>query len=48
VARRIGKKSMGFRTSEAKKKSLTEGNKRDTELLQKAEPSGPGPLWPDS
>src|SRR5712671_1444461 len=38
VARRIGKKSMGFRTSEAKEKEFTEANKRDTELLQKAEP----------
>src|SRR5213075_3078166 len=38
VARRIGKKSMGFRTSEAKEKEFTEASKRDTELLQKAEP----------
>src|SRR6195256_1887787 len=38
IARRIGKKSMGFRTSEAKEKEFTEANKRDTELLQKAEP----------
>jgi ATP-dependent Clp protease ATP-binding subunit ClpX len=38
VARRIGKKSMGFRTSEAKEKAFTEASKRDTELLQKAEP----------
>jgi ATP-dependent Clp protease ATP-binding subunit ClpX len=29
---------MGFRTSEAKEKEFTEANKRDTELLQKAEP----------
>ena len=38
VARRIGKKSMGFRTSEANEKEFTEASKRDTELLQKAEP----------
>jgi ATP-dependent Clp protease ATP-binding subunit ClpX len=38
VAKRIGKKSMGFRTNEAKEKEFTEANKRDTELLQKAEP----------
>jgi ATP-dependent Clp protease ATP-binding subunit ClpX len=38
VARRIGKKSMGFRTSEAKEKEFTEASKRDTELLAKAEP----------
>src|SRR5579859_2109446 len=38
VARRIGKKSMGFRTSEQKEKEFTEASKRDTELLQKAEP----------
>jgi ATP-dependent Clp protease ATP-binding subunit ClpX len=38
VARRIGKKSMGFRTSEQKEKEFTEANKRDTELLQRAEP----------
>src|SRR5882724_2005653 len=38
VARRIGKKSMGFRTSEQKEKEFTEATKRDTELLQKAEP----------
>jgi ATP-dependent Clp protease ATP-binding subunit ClpX len=38
VARRIGKKSMGFRTSEAKEKEFTEASKRDTELLGKAEP----------
>jgi ATP-dependent Clp protease ATP-binding subunit ClpX len=38
VGRRIGKKSMGFRTSEAKEKAFTEASKRDTELLQKAEP----------
>jgi ATP-dependent Clp protease ATP-binding subunit ClpX len=38
VARRIGKKSMGFRTSAEKEKEFTEASKRDTELLQKAEP----------
>ncbi|HKV91617.1 MAG TPA: ATP-dependent Clp protease ATP-binding subunit ClpX, partial [Candidatus Angelobacter sp.] len=38
VARRIGKKSMGFRTSEQKEKEFTEASKRDTELLAKAEP----------
>jgi ATP-dependent Clp protease ATP-binding subunit ClpX len=38
IARRIGKKSMGFRTSEEKERAFTEASKRDTELLQKAEP----------
>jgi ATP-dependent Clp protease ATP-binding subunit ClpX len=38
VGRRIGKKSMGFRTSEQKEKEFTEASKRDTELLQKADP----------
>jgi len=38
VARRIGKKSMGFRTSEAKERAFTEASKRDTELLLKADP----------
>jgi len=38
VARRIGKKSMGFRTSEQKEKEFIEASKRDTELLQRAEP----------
>jgi ATP-dependent Clp protease ATP-binding subunit ClpX len=38
VARRIGKKSMGFRTNEQKEKEFTEASKRDTELLQKSEP----------
>jgi ATP-dependent Clp protease ATP-binding subunit ClpX len=38
VGRRIGKKSMGFRTSEQKEREFTEASKRDTELLQKAEP----------
>src|ERR1700731_1348021 len=38
IARRTGKKSMGFLQEEAKEKEFTEANKRDTELLQKAEP----------
>jgi ATP-dependent Clp protease ATP-binding subunit ClpX len=38
VGRRIGKKSMGFRTSEEKEREFTEASKRDTELLQRAEP----------
>ena len=38
VGRRIGKKSMGFRTSEQKEKEFTEASKRDTKLLQKSEP----------
>jgi ATP-dependent Clp protease ATP-binding subunit ClpX len=38
VGRRIGKKSMGFRTSEQKEREFTEASKRDTELLQRAEP----------
>ncbi|HYL92435.1 MAG TPA: ATP-dependent Clp protease ATP-binding subunit ClpX [Alphaproteobacteria bacterium] len=38
VARRVGKKSMGFRANEQKEKEFTEASKRDTELLQKAEP----------
>jgi len=39
VGRRIGKKSMGFRTNEQKEKEFTEAtSKRDTELLQKSEP----------
>jgi ATP-dependent Clp protease ATP-binding subunit ClpX len=38
VGRRIGKKSMGFRTNEQKEKEFTEASKRDTELLSKAEP----------
>ncbi|HJX85724.1 MAG TPA: ATP-dependent Clp protease ATP-binding subunit ClpX, partial [Candidatus Angelobacter sp.] len=38
VSRRIGKKSMGFRANEQKEKEFTEANKRDTELLQRAEP----------
>jgi ATP-dependent Clp protease ATP-binding subunit ClpX len=38
VSRRIGKKSMGFRANEQKEKEFTEASKRDTELLQRAEP----------
>jgi ATP-dependent Clp protease ATP-binding subunit ClpX len=38
VGRRVGKKSMGFRTSEQKEREFTEASKRDTELLQRAEP----------
>src|SRR5215472_2933740 len=38
VARRVGKKSLGFRTNEQKEKEFTEASKRDTELLQKSEP----------
>jgi ATP-dependent Clp protease ATP-binding subunit ClpX len=38
VGRRIGKKSMGFRTNEQKEREFTEASKRDTELLAKAEP----------
>jgi ATP-dependent Clp protease ATP-binding subunit ClpX len=38
VSRRIGKKSMGFRANEQKEREFTEASKRDTELLQKAEP----------
>ncbi len=38
VSRRIGKKSMGFRANEQKEKEFTEASRRDTELLQRAEP----------
>ena len=38
IGRRIGKKSMGFRTSEEKEREFTEASKRDTELLLRAEP----------
>ena len=38
VSRRIGKKSMGFRANEQKEREFTEASKRDTELLQRAEP----------
>jgi ATP-dependent Clp protease ATP-binding subunit ClpX len=38
ISRRIGKKSMGFRTNEQKEREFTEASKRDTALLQRAEP----------
>ena len=38
ISRRMGKRSMGFRTDEAKEAAFTECNKRDTELLAQAEP----------
>ena len=38
IARRMGKRSMGFRTDESKEAAFTESNKRDTELLAQAEP----------
>jgi ATP-dependent Clp protease ATP-binding subunit ClpX len=38
IARRLGKRSMGFRTDESKEAAFSEAHKRDTELLAKAEP----------
>ena len=38
IGRRLGKRSMGFRTDEAKEAAFTESNKRDTELLSQVEP----------
>jgi ATP-dependent Clp protease ATP-binding subunit ClpX len=38
IARRMGKRSMGFRTDELKEAAFTESNKRDTQLLAQAEP----------
>src|SRR6266481_5595706 len=38
ISRRIGKKSMGFRTNETEGKTVVEAGKRDAQLLQKAEP----------
>ncbi len=38
IGRRMGKRSMGFRTDETKEAAFTESNKRDTELLSKVEP----------
>ncbi len=38
IARRMGKRSMGFRTTEAKETAFTESNKRDTELLAQVGP----------
>src|SRR6202521_3141877 len=38
IGRRAGKKSPGFKANEQKEKEFTEANRRDTELLQRAEP----------
>src|SRR4030081_1610170 len=38
IGRRVGTKSMGFVNPDDSEKEFTEANKRDTELLQKAEP----------
>ena len=38
IGRRMGKRSMGFRTDEAQGSAFTERNKRDTELLAQVEP----------
>ena len=38
IGRRLGKRSMGFRTDEAKEADFTESNKRDTELLAQVQP----------
>src|SRR3974390_75534 len=38
ISRRMGKRSMGFRTDESKEAAFSEAHKRDTELLAKAEP----------
>ena len=38
IARRLGKRAMGFRTDETKEAAFSEAHKRDTELLAKAEP----------
>ena len=38
IGRRLGKRSMGFRTDESKEAAFTESNKRDTELLAQVEP----------
>src|SRR5947207_5037407 len=38
VGRRMGKRAMGFRTDEGKEAAFNEAQKRDTELLAKAEP----------
>jgi ATP-dependent Clp protease ATP-binding subunit ClpX len=38
ISRRLGKRSMGFRTDQTKETAFTEANKRDTELLAKVEP----------
>jgi ATP-dependent Clp protease ATP-binding subunit ClpX len=38
IGRRMGKRSMGFRTDEAKETAFSEAHKRDTELLAQVEP----------
>jgi ATP-dependent Clp protease ATP-binding subunit ClpX len=38
IGRRMGKRSMGFRTDESKEAAFTEAQKRDTELLAQVEP----------
>src|ERR1700745_2611470 len=38
ISRRLGKRSMGFRTDASKEAAFTESNKRDTQLLAQAEP----------
>jgi ATP-dependent Clp protease ATP-binding subunit ClpX len=38
IGRRLGKRSMGFRTDADKEAAFTESNKRDTELLARVEP----------
>jgi len=38
ISRRMGKRSMGFRTDESKEAAFTESNKRDTQLLAQVEP----------
>jgi ATP-dependent Clp protease ATP-binding subunit ClpX len=38
VGRRVGKKALGFKTGEEKEKPAFSANRRDTELLQQAEP----------
>ncbi len=38
IGRRMGKRSMGFRTDESKEAAFSEAQKRDTELLAKVEP----------
>ncbi len=38
IGRRLGKRSMGFRTDESKEAAFNEAHKRDTELLAQVEP----------
>jgi ATP-dependent Clp protease ATP-binding subunit ClpX len=38
IARRVGKKSLGFKTNEAKEDDFVPANRRDSALLQQAEP----------